>query len=195
LGTAEHRRFMRALWVVELYTALLPEYFRLYRGLSLGEAPALTAVVPLTGIFAAAAGGFGTGVPRLRKAFLWPVAMLTFFGVHRRGDNLQRAMIRTSLMVMGIGMSGVFAPATTLLMELPGMTPRKMRSAHTLTFACGYMGTFVSPFLGGTLAQFFESKAVMFGSLVFQVIAIVCLYLLPETGPGRTRTQAVRAFG
>ncbi len=185
--------FLGALWVVQLYMAFLPEYFRLYRGLSLGEASALTAIVPFTGIFAAVGGGFGTGVVRLRKPFLWPLAMLTFLGCIGAITMSDMAIVRISLVAMGIGMAGVFAPATTLLMELPGMTPAKIGSAQALAFTCGYFGAFVSPFLGGTLAQIFELKVVMLGSLVFQVMAIVCLYLLPETGPGRMRTEAARA--
>jgi MFS family permease len=180
--------FFNALWVVQLYTAFLPEYFRLFRGLSLGEASALAGLVPLTGIFAAAGGGVGTGLLKLRKPFLWPVALVTLFGCVGAVTMRDVDMIRLSLVLMGIGMAGVFAPSTTLLMELPGMTPRKMGAAQALTFTFGYAGAFISPFLGGTLAQFFGLRTVMLASLVFQVMVVVCLYLLPETGPGRSET-------
>jgi MFS family permease len=43
------------LWVFQLYTSFLPEFFREYRGLGLEKASALTGVLPLTGIFAAGA--------------------------------------------------------------------------------------------------------------------------------------------
>ncbi len=60
------------MWVFQLYTSFLPTYFSQYRGLGLAEASSLTSVLPLTGIFAAVAGGLGTGMSGLRKPFLWP---------------------------------------------------------------------------------------------------------------------------
>jgi hypothetical protein len=45
------------MWVFQIYTSFLPEFFRLYRGLGLEEASTLTGVLPLTGIFAAGWGG------------------------------------------------------------------------------------------------------------------------------------------
>ena len=139
--------FFGQSWFVQLYTAFLPEYFRLYRGFSLGQASALTGLLPLTGIFAAMLCGVGTGLVGLRRPFLWPVASLALLGcvgaVMMPGVNA----IRLSLVVMGIGVAGVFAPALTFLMELPGTTPRKVGAAQAFTFTCGYVGAFIAPFL------------------------------------------------
>ena len=61
-----------AMWVFQLYTAFLPQYFRVERGLDLAAAANLTAVLPLTAMFAAAAGGIGTAIIGLRRPFLGP---------------------------------------------------------------------------------------------------------------------------
>jgi MFS family permease len=109
------------LWVFQLYTAFLPEFFRVERGLNLNEAAKLTAVLPFAGIFAAAVGGIGTGVVGLRRPFLWPMAVLTLIGC--LGAVLLPAidLVRLSLVLVGIGASAGLAATGTLMMELPGI--------------------------------------------------------------------------
>jgi MFS family permease len=176
-------------WVFQLYTAFLPQYFITLRAMSLTEASAMTAVLPLAGIFAALAGGFGTGLSGLRKPFLWPVACLTLAGCAGAITMVNPAWIRFSLVLVGIGAAGSLSATTTLLMELPGMTPARMGSGMALVWAVGFAGAFVAPFLGGALAGVFGLRNVMLAFLVFQVLPIVCMYLLPETGPRRARYE------
>jgi MFS family permease len=172
------------MWVFQLYTAFLPEFFRVERGLELSEAAKLTAVLPFAGIFAAAAGGIGTGMIGLRKPFLWPMAVLTLIGCLSVILLPSFEMIRLSLVLVGIGASAGLAATGTLMMELPGMTPARMGTAFAVIWAIGYAGAFVSPFLGGALAPLMGLHNVMIVFLAFQVLPIVALYLLPETGPG-----------
>jgi MFS family permease len=174
------------MWVFQLYTAFLPTYFSQYRGLGLAEASALTSVLPLTGIFAALAGGLGTGMSGLRKPFLWPVAICTLFGCFGAIMLPDPMLIRASLVLVGIGAAGSLAAITTLVMELPGMTPEKMGVGLAFVWSVGYAGAFVSPIVGGALASSIGLKNVMMFFLVFQFLPIGCMYLLPETGKGRT---------
>jgi predicted MFS family arabinose efflux permease len=175
------------MWVFQLYTAFLPTYFHDVRGLNLADASAMTAVLPLTGIFAAVGGGMGTGFLKLRKPFTWPIAILTLIGCVGAVVMTDPAMIRFSLVLVGIGAAGSLAAITTLLMELPGMTPAKMGAGLAFVWSVGYAGAFTSPFLGGVAANFLGLRTVMLGFLVFQFLPIGAMYLLPETGPGRTR--------
>jgi MFS family permease len=101
--------------------------------------------------------------------------------------------IRVSLVLVGIGAAGSLAAITTLLMELPGMTPAKMGTGLAFMWSVGYSGAFVAPFLGGVLAAHYGLKTVMLGFLAFQFLPIVMMYLLPETGPGRTRYEIAPA--
>jgi MFS family permease len=173
------------MWVFQLYTAFLPEFFRVERGLKLNEAAKLTAVLPLAGIFAAAAGGIGTGIIGLRKPFLWPMAVLTLIGCLGAVSLPNIDLIRLSLVLVGIGASAGLAATGTLMMELPGMTPAKMGSAFAVIWAVGYAGAFISPFLGGAVAPLMGLRNVMIAFLAFELLPMVALYLLPETGPGR----------
>jgi MFS family permease len=142
-------------------------------------------VLPLTGIFAALAGGLGTGMSGLRRPFLWPVATCTLFGCLGAIMFADPMLIRASLVLVGIGAAGSLAAITTLVMELPGMTPEKMGVGLAFVWSVGYAGAFVSPIVGGALAASIGLKDVMLFFLVFQFLTIGCNYLLPETGKGR----------
>src|SRR5712691_10926354 len=173
------------LWVFQIYTSFLPEFFREYRGLGLEEASSLTGLLPLTGIFAAGLGGVANGIMGLRKPFLWPMAILSLIGYLAAILRTEMAGISTGLVLVGIGASGGLAATVTLMMELPGMTPAKMGPAFATIWAVGYTGAFISPFLGGMLVPSLGLRNVLLLAASFQVLPIVSMYMLPETGPGR----------
>ncbi|MGO9450231.1 MAG: CynX/NimT family MFS transporter [Candidatus Binataceae bacterium] len=177
------------MWVFQLYTAFLPQYFRVARGMSLEQASLMTQVLPLTGLFAAVLGGIGTGMTGLRKPFTWPVAIFPLVGCAGAVVMSDPLMIRLSLVLVGIGAAGSLAAITTLMMELPGMTPTRVGASQGFVWAVGYFGAFVSPVLGGHFAAEFGLRTVMLGFLVFQFLPIVTMYFLPETGPGKTRFE------
>ncbi len=181
------------MWVFQVYVAFLPTYFLTYRGMSLGEAASLTSVLPLAGIFAAAGGGFGTAWIGLRKPFTWPIGVVTLIGCAGAVTAPSTGWITVSLVLVGIGSAGSLAALTTLLMELPGMTPTRMGAALAFVWAVGYAGAFASPFVGGALAESVGLRAVLLGFLTFQLLPIVMIYFLPETGPRRTRIEVVAA--
>jgi CP family cyanate transporter-like MFS transporter len=175
------------MWVFQIYTAFLPEFFRSYRGMSMAEASLMTQVLPFTGLFAALGGGIGTGMSGLRKPFTWPIAFATLVGCAGALMLPDPTWIRLSLVLVGIGSAGSLAAITTLLMELPGMNPTRVGAALGFVWAIGYFGAFLSPYLGGALAAHIGLRTVMLGFLIFQFLPIVTMYFLPETGPGRTR--------
>jgi CP family cyanate transporter-like MFS transporter len=181
------------MWVFQIYTAFLPEFFRSYRGMSLAEASLMTQVLPFTGLFAALGGGIGTGMSGLRKPFTWPIAFATLIGCAGAITFPDPMWIRLSLVLVGIGAAGSLAAITTLLMELPGMNPTRVGAALGFVWAVGYFGAFISPFLGGALAARLGLRTVMLGFLVFQFLPIVTMYFLPETGPGRRRYEIAAA--
>jgi CP family cyanate transporter-like MFS transporter len=181
------------MWVFQIYTAFLPEFFRSYRGMSMAEASLMTQVLPFTGLFAALGGGIGTGMSGLRKPFTWPIAFTTLIGCAGAITFHEPTWIRLSLVLVGVGSAGSLAAITTLLMELPGMNPTRVGAALGFVWAIGYFGAFISPFLGGALAAHIGLRTVMLGFLVFQFLPIVTMYFLPETGPGRPRYEIATA--
>jgi CP family cyanate transporter-like MFS transporter len=181
------------MWVFQIYTAFLPEFFRSYRGMSMAEASLMTQVLPFTGLFAALGGGIGTGMSGLRKPFTWPIAFATLIGCAGVMMFPNPTWIRLSLVLVGIGSAGSLAAITTLMMELPGMNPTRVGAALGFVWAIGYFGAFISPFLGGALAAHIGLRTVMLGFLIFQFLPIVTMYFLPETGPGRPRYEIAGA--
>jgi MFS transporter, CP family, cyanate transporter len=175
------------MWVFQIYASFLPEFFREYRGLGLDEASTLTGLLPLTGIVAAGVGGFANGVLGRRKPFLWPMAVLSLIGNLAVISFTNLAGMSAGLVMIGIGASGGLAAVSTVMMELPGMTPAKLGPAFATIWAVGYAGAFISPFLGGMLVPSLGLRNVLLIAATFQVLPIVGLYMLPETGPGRHR--------
>jgi len=180
------------MWVFQIYTSFLPEFFRQYRGLGLEEASTLTGLLPLTGIFAAGLGGVANSIMGVRKPFLWPMAILSLIGYVAAILLTDRAGISTGLVLVGIGASGGLAATATLMMELPGMTPAKMGPAFSTIWAVGYTGAFISPILGGILVPSIGLRNVLLLAATLQMLPIVSMYMLPETGPGR-RPLAIAA--
>jgi len=172
-------------WVYQTFAVFLPQFFHDYHGLELKEASQLTAILPLAAIFAAAGGGFGTSFLGVRKPFTWPAGILMLIGGLGAIAMPSVGGIRFSLILFGVGTAASPPAVTTLLMELPGMTPVKMGIGLALIWSAGYAGAFVSPFLGGALASSLGLRTVMLGFLGLQLIPIATMYLLPETGPGR----------
>jgi CP family cyanate transporter-like MFS transporter len=181
------------MWVFQIYTAFLPEFFRTYRAMTLSQASLMTQVLPFAGLFAALGGGIGTGMSGLRKPFTWPIAFTSLVGCAGAIVLRDPMWIRLSLVLVGIGAAGSLAALTTLLMESPGMNPTRLGAAIGFVWAIGYLGAFISPFLGGALAARIGLRAVMLGFLVFQFLPIVMFYFLPETGPARARYEIAAA--
>jgi CP family cyanate transporter-like MFS transporter len=181
------------MWVFQIYTAFLPEFFRTYRAMTLSQASLMTQVLPFAGLFAALGGGIGTGMSGLRKPFTWPIAFTSLIGCAGAIVLRDPMWIRLSLVLVGIGAAGSLAALTTLLMESPGMNPTRLGAALGFVWAIGYLGAFISPFLGGALAARIGLRAVMLGFLVFQFLPIVMFYFLPETGPSRARYEIAAA--
>jgi MFS family permease len=180
------------MWVFQIYTSFLPEFFREYRGMGLERASTLTGLLPTTGIFAAGLGGVANSVMGLRKPFLWPMAILAAIGYLAATLLTDMAGISAGLVLIGIGASGGLAATVTLMMELPGMTPAKMGPAFATIWAVGYTGAFISPILGGMLVPTMGLQNVLLLAVSLQLLPIVAMYMVPETGPGR-RSLAIAA--
>ncbi len=173
------------MWVFQLYSAFLPEFFQTVRGLTLEQAGSLTALIPFAGVFAAAGSGLMGGAIGLRRPFTWPMQVLFGLGCLGSVTFSSVAAIRISLILIGVGSSALLPTLLTMVMELPGMTPTKAGSGLGVVWAAGYTGAFLSPFICGALAGRFGLEAVMVGSLVFALVAIGGFYMVPETGKGR----------
>lgn len=173
------------MWVFQLYSAFLPEFFQSVRGLTLEQAGSLTALIPFSGVFAAAGAGLLGGVIGLRRPFTYPMQVLFGLGCLGSVTFTSIGAIRLSLILIGVGSSALLPTLLTIVMELPGMTPTKAGSGLGVVWCAGYTGAFLSPFICGALAASLGLQTVMVGSLVFALVAIGGFYMVPETGKGR----------
>jgi len=178
------------MWVFQLYSAFLPEFFRNIRGMSLEQAGALTALVPFAGMFAAAGSGILGGIIGLRRPFTWPMQVLFGLGCLGSVTLTSIGAIRISLILIGVGSSALLPTLLTIVMELPGMTPTKAGSGLGVVWCAGYTGAFLSPFICGALAATMGLQTVMVGSLVFALVATGGFYMVPETGKGRMAARS-----
>ncbi len=181
------------MWVFQLFSAFLPEFFETVRGMSLEHAGALTALIPFTGIFAAAGAGVLTGAIGLRRPFTYPSQILFGIGCLGAVTFTNVAAIRISLILIGVGSSALLPTLFTMVMELPGMTPTKAGAGLGVIWAAGYAGAFVSPVICGALAGRLGLAAVMQGSMVFALVAIAGFFFVAETGPGRVSLEPAAA--
>lgn len=182
-----------SMWVFQLYSAFLPQFFQTIRGMSLERSGGLTALLPLAGVFAAAGGGVLSGVIGVRRPFTYPMQALLGLGALGAVVFTDPLAIELSLVVLGIGSSAGLSTIFTLIMELPGMTPTRAGTGLGIVWGAGYAGAFLSPVICGALANRVGLESVMVGSLVLMLIAVWAFYLIPETGPGRARLQAATA--
>ena len=173
------------MWVFQLYSAFLPEFFQSVRGMTLEQAGSLTALIPFAGVFAAAGSGLLGGVIGLRRPFTYPTQILFALGCLGSVTLTNIGAIRISLILIGVGSSALLPTLLTIVMELPGMTPTKAGSGLGVVWCAAYTGAFLSPFICGALAASMGLQTVMVGSLVFALVAIGGFYMVPETGKGR----------
>ena len=173
------------MWVFQFYTAFLPQYFHESRGMSLAEASAMTAILPLAGIIGSLAGGIGTATLGLRKPFTWPLATCTLLGTAGTILAPKASLIAGSMLLIGLGISGPSAPIVTLFMELSWMTPVKAGACLAVIWSAANAAAFLSPIVGGLIASHTGLRTVMLGFGGVQIVALAAMYHLPETGPGR----------
>ncbi len=185
--------FFSLLWVFQLYSAFLPEFFQTVRGMTLERAGSLTSLIPLSGVFAALATGVLTGALGLRRPFTFPALILFALGCLGSVTFVNLLTIRISLILIGVGLSAPSTILATILMELPRMTPVRAGSGLGVVYGAAYTGAFLSPVVGGMLAGRVGLGAAMVGSLPFALVAIAVFYVVPETGPGRGHTSSAEA--
>lgn len=182
--------YFAGFWSWQVLTTFLPTYYVAMRGMGLREASMAVSILPMAGIFAALLGGLGTTWVGLRKPFLWPTQVIylmgTFGAVICTGLPMQ-----VSLALIGIGGAGWLTALFTIPMELPGMTPVKVTLATALIRGLGYTNAFLSPIVGGWIAEATGLFAMLFLFCFVGIVPVVATLLVTETGP-RARRQLNR---
>ena len=175
------------LCIYLVFNTWLPTYYSTAMGMTRVQAAQLTGLANMVGIPTAIIGGILTRKAGRRKPFIVLSGLLT--GVAAFGLFLTRnvALLSASAVVFGIGLFLWIAPLTTLAMELPGMTPRRLAMLNGFFYSVGYLAAFFAPVITGAMRD--RTASFIPGFVLFAVfswsLALAGL-MLPETGPAKS---------
>ncbi len=192
----------RELWLatlaftgaVTLYLSFsfwLPKYYQEQFHFTRAEASQYSGIINLAGIPSALACGVLTHRLGVRRPFVIVGGLVT--GVAAFGMYLSSspAVIMASAVVLGVSLFIPTAATLTLLMELPGVTPRHVSLMAGTMFTVCYLVSSIAPkavaFLRDTTGSFVPGFVAL---TVFSWVIFGAGLLLPETGPGRATAIA-----
>lgn len=175
------------LWSFQFLSSILPTYFTAELGMSLDLSSKLTAIFPVAGIVAGLICGIWMSRIGLRKPFTYPLHIMIFIG------TFMAINCTGFLRILGIAMAGFgnagWAPALfTMPMEFKDMNPEKVGIVYSIMLSIGYMAAFISPWLGGWLAERISIHHTIFLFSISSLVAAVCTFLMQETGTRNKRT-------
>jgi CP family cyanate transporter-like MFS transporter len=171
------------LCIYLVFNTWLPTFYSTTMGMTRAQAAQLTGLANMVGIPTAIIGGILTRKAGRRKPFIVLSGLLT--GIAAFGLFLTRnlALLSASAVVFGIGLFLWIAPLTTLAMELPGMTPRRLAMLNGFFYSVGYLAAFLAPVIAGALRD--QTGSFIPGFVVFAVFSwslALAGIMLPETG-------------
>lgn len=170
------------MWSFQFLTSMLPTFFTVETGLTAATAARLTALFPLTGLAAGLVCGVWMTRAGVRKPFTWPMHIAIFAGT--------LLIISTTgwwrvlgIVLAGFGNAG-WAPALfTMPMEFKDMTSSRVGAVYALMLALGFLAAFISPWLGGYLAQKISLHHTIFIFSFSSLLAAWLTFSMQETGP------------
>jgi len=169
------------LWSFQFLSSILPTFYTAELGMSLQLSSKLTAIFPVAGIMAGLLCGIWMSQLGLRKPFTYPLHVMIFIG------TFMAINYTGFLRILGIAMAGFgnagWAPALfTMPMEFSDMNPEKVGVVFSIMLSIGYLAAFISPWLGGWLAERISIHHTIFLFSISSLIAAVCTFLMKETG-------------
>ncbi|MCU1307872.1 MAG: putative integral rane protein [Acidobacteriaceae bacterium] len=161
----------------------LPTFYSESLGMTKLDGSRLTGLFNLAGIPAAILGGFLCKVFTRRKPLIWAPAIfmtLSAFGLFLLRD---RTLLFACAAFFGASLFLWISPLSTLAMELPGTTPKRLAMVLGVYFSVSYSAAFFAPVLAGALrdrtGSFIPGFAIM--AVASCSLAIFSAFL-PETG-------------
>ena len=187
---------MKETWLVSLaftgavalylsFSYWLPTFYRVELHFPAAMASQYSGVVNLAGIPSAIVCGALTRRLGVRRPFLLVGGLLTGVAAFGMFLSSSPAVIMGSAIVLGVALFIPTAAYVTLLMELPGVTPRHVSLMMGTMFSFCYVVSAFAPTLVGFLRDRTGSFVPGFVTLtVFSWVIFLSGLLLPETGPG-----------
>ncbi|MCX6020815.1 MAG: MFS transporter [Chloroflexi bacterium] len=165
-------------------TSWLPAYYTTAHGMDLAGAGALVRLLSLIGIPATLMGGILPQRLGVRRPLVLGCGALV--GVAGAGSYLLAGtpLLIPALLAVGLCSWLYFPVTTTMVMELPGMTPAKVGVVLAAAVGLGNLAGFVAPLTVGFLAD--QTGSFVPGFVLWSVASVGLLLAgmrLPETGP------------
>ena len=170
------------MWGFEFLSSYIVTYLS-ESGMTLEKAAALSTMFPVAGIIAGTVCGALMTVSGKRKIFTWPMHLAIFTGTLMIvfGGGFVRLC---GIFLAGFGNAG-WAPALyTMPMEFIGMTAEKISLVFSVLFSMGFLAAFISPPVGGRVAEMIGLKYTMAIYASFALFAAIFTFSMDETHPG-----------
>lgn len=169
------------MWSFQFLSSMLPTFYVTEVGMDLAQASNITSIFPLAGIAAGLIFGIWMSRVGLRKPFTWPMHIMIFVGTFMAINGTGWIQI-LGVAMAGFGNAG-WAPALfTMPMEFANMNPARVGAVYALMLGLGFLSAFVSPCLGGYLAETMTLHDVIFIFSFSSLVAALCTFLMRETG-------------
>jgi len=169
------------MWGFQFLSSYLVTYLN-ENGMPLERAGAYSSIFPISGIIAGLACGALMVATGKRKIFTWPMHLGIFTGTLLIVFGQGPVQI-AGIFLAGFGNAG-WAPALyTMPMEFKNMTAQKVGLVYSAMLSFGYMAAFISPPLGGRIAEAIGLKFTLAIYACFALAAAVCTFKMDETHP------------
>lgn len=177
------------MWGFQFLASMLPTFFTAEAGLSMSMSSGLMAIFPISGVVAGFSCGIWMGKVGLRRPFTWPMHLAIFCGTIMAVTGSGWLRI-TGIVLAGFGNAG-WAPALfTMPMEFEDMTPARVGAVYSTMLSTGFLAAFISPWLGGWIAQKIGLLATFFLFSFASLVAAFCTFMMKETGPAARKGRA-----
>lgn len=176
------------------FSTWLPTFYQTQFHFEKTASAQYSGIVNLAGLPSAILCGYLTKKLGVRRPFLIVGGLVTgsvAFGMFLVNSP---AVIMVSAVLLGIGLFIPTAAITTLLMELPGITPKHVSLIMGTMFSFCYVVSAFAP----NLVAFLQSLTGSYvpGFVVLTIgswVIFIAGFLLPETGPGAKKPQSLPA--
>lgn len=170
------------MWSFQFLSSMLPTFYVVEVGMSMSAGSRLTAIFPIAGIIAGLLCGVWMTKVGLRRPFTWPMHIMIFVGTLLAINGVGWVRI-LGIAMAGFGNAG-WAPALfTMPMEFKNMNPSRVGAVYAIMLSLGFLAAFISPWLGGWLAEKISIHNTIFIFSFSSLIAALCTFLMKETGP------------
>jgi cyanate permease len=164
----------------------LPTYYKEQFHFSMLEASRTTSIILYTGIPAAITFGFVSRAAGLRRPFLIWGGLLSSTAALGTFLLPSSPLIVCSAVLFGIGLFVPTSSLTTLIMELPGATPRRVAlTSGTMISTCYLVNSFLPNLIGWASDRLGSFVPGFLFLVVLNLGVSLAGLLLPETGPAK----------